>query len=107
MALRKPIGAATFHLRLGSVAQLDRALASGARGRAFESRRAHSGSSSPRLHIHCWWGFPFKTVSTSAAGVFKPGSHPSSAAAAVFVVISSLPCLAVPMVAQEARVMIR
>ena len=28
----------------GSVAQLDRALASGARGRAFESRRAHSGS---------------------------------------------------------------
>ena len=27
----------------GSVAQLDRALASGARGRAFESRRAHSG----------------------------------------------------------------
>ena len=27
---------------LGSVAQLDRALASGARGRAFESRRAHS-----------------------------------------------------------------
>ena len=31
----------------GSVAQLDRALASGARGRAFESRRAHSGSSSP------------------------------------------------------------
>jgi hypothetical protein len=32
---------------LGSVAQLDRALASGARGRAFESRRAHSGKSSP------------------------------------------------------------
>ena len=31
----------------GSVAQLDRALASGARGRAFESRRAHSGKSSP------------------------------------------------------------
>ena len=31
----------------GSVAQLDRALASGARGRAFESRRAHSGRSSP------------------------------------------------------------
>ena len=28
--------------RYGSVAQLDRALASGARGRAFESRRAHS-----------------------------------------------------------------
>jgi hypothetical protein len=31
----------------GSVAQLDRALASGARGRAFESRRAHAGASSP------------------------------------------------------------
>ena len=29
---------------IGSVAQLDRALASGARGRAFESRRAHSGT---------------------------------------------------------------
>jgi hypothetical protein len=31
----------------GSVAQLDRALASGARGRAFESRRAHSRERSP------------------------------------------------------------
>jgi integrase len=33
----------------GSVAQLDRALASGARGRAFESRRAHSGNPSPAV----------------------------------------------------------
>ena len=31
-----------FTSHIGSVAQLDRALASGARGRAFESRRAHS-----------------------------------------------------------------
>ena len=29
------------------VAQLDRALASGAKGRAFESRRAHGGGGSP------------------------------------------------------------
>ena len=35
----------------GSVAQLDRALASGARGRAFESRRAHSGNTAPRRHF--------------------------------------------------------
>ena len=35
--------------RYGSVAQLDRALASGARGRAFESRRAHSGNQNPAV----------------------------------------------------------
>jgi hypothetical protein len=35
----------------GSVAQLDRALASGARGRAFESRRAHSGKIFPRRYF--------------------------------------------------------
>jgi hypothetical protein len=46
--LRKPCCGASFPLPIdGSVAQLDRALASGARGRAFESRRAHSGRSSP------------------------------------------------------------
>ncbi len=46
--LRKPCCGASFPLPIdGSVAQLDRALASGARGRAFESRRAHSGSSAP------------------------------------------------------------
>ena len=35
----------------GSVAQLDRALASGARGRAFESRRAHRAYMLPRHHL--------------------------------------------------------
>ncbi len=46
--LRKLCCGASFPLPIdGSVAQLDRALASGARGRAFESRRAHSGSSAP------------------------------------------------------------
>ena len=35
----------------GSVAQLDRALASGARGRAFESRRAHRAYLLPRHHL--------------------------------------------------------
>ena len=35
----------------GSVAQLDRALASGARGRGFESRRAHQQSVKPRHHL--------------------------------------------------------
>ena len=34
--------ATSYVLEEGPVAQLDRALASGARGRAFESRRAHS-----------------------------------------------------------------
>ncbi len=40
LSRRKFVGFCTLHLR-GRVAQMDRALASGAKGRGFESRSAH------------------------------------------------------------------
>ena len=61
----------------GSVAQLDRALASGARGRAFESRRAHSGRSAPvDTSVSRGSLFLDPALSPVSFGVPKPQAEP-------------------------------